>query len=133
MTITELVEYMIDNSDGPVTFSIAGTRVSISLDEPKVESIPRPVSTLWASGPEKSKRRKTGVNMREVVERTVRRDNNLGADWISGKELIMQRGLSSSGPVTDVLKRAKIPHKVFYCAAGRGAKMAFVNRKDLNV
>lgn len=43
MTITELVEYMIDNSDGPVTFSVAGAKVSISLDEPKTESIPRRV------------------------------------------------------------------------------------------
>lgn len=35
MTLTEFLEYMIDNSDGPVTFSIAGAKVSVDIEGAK--------------------------------------------------------------------------------------------------
>jgi hypothetical protein len=46
--------------------------------------------------------------MREVSERTVRRDNNLGDEWIVGCKLPGYAG----GSATEFLKRQKIPYKI---------------------
>lgn len=132
MTLTEFLEYMIDNSDGPVTFSIAGAKVSVNLTGER-ETKPTPFGktislaeareiALRAVRPEK----KTGSNMREVFERTVRAANNLGPDWIPGDQVS-----GCKGSATQFLRSKKIPFTIFYGANGKGTKMAFVRAKDL--
>jgi hypothetical protein len=128
MNLTEFLEYMIDNSDGPVTFSVAGAKVSVSLTGdrenivvPKVFNRPPPNEIFKTPKPRKD------YSMREVTERTVRADNNLGPDWVAGHTL-----MSGRGSAAEYLKRTKIPYTIFYTSAGRGTKMAFVQRKDLN-
>ena len=126
MNLTEFLEYMIDNSDGPVTFSVAGAKVSVSLTgdreiivAPKVFNRQPPNEIFKSPKPRKD------YSMREVSERTVRGANNLGAEWVAGHTL------SQGKSATSWLKGKHIPYTLFYGPNGKGTKMAFVNRKDL--
>lgn len=128
MNLTEFLEYIIDNSDGPVTFSVAGAKVSVSLTgDREVVSVPKVFNRAPPNEIFRAPKPRKDYSMREVSERTVRRDNNLGDEWIVGCKLPGYAG----GSATEFLKRQKIPYKIFYCAAGRGTKMAFVNKRDL--
>lgn len=132
MTITEFLEYILDNSDGPVTFSVAGAKVSVNLEgerDHKPVTFGKAISlaearqiALKASKPRKS------YSMREVSERTVRGANNLGAEWVAGHTI---PGPNFTGASTSYLRSKKIPFTIFYGPNGKGTKMAFVNRKDL--
>lgn len=120
MTITEFLEYILDNSDGPVTFSVAGAKVSVNLEAPKEFVSLRSFVNLKPPPIRKS------PNMIEVTERVCRSANKLGPEWVAGHTLA-----PAGKSATTWLKSRKIPYTLFYGTKGKGTKMSFVAKKDL--
>lgn len=132
MTLTEFLEYMIDNSDGPVTFSIAGAKVSVDIEGDKMEVRPKMFGgILREKGPTQNVNveRVSSVDMVAVTERVCREANQLGLDWVAGHKVVADLG--GKGAATNFLKSRKIPFNIFYGANGKGTKMAFVRARDL--
>lgn len=132
MTLTEFLEYMIDNSDGPVTFSIAGAKVSVDIEGDKMEVRPKMFGgILCEKSPAKdvNMNRAATVDMVAVTERVCREANHLGLDWIAGHRVLADYG--GKGSATTFLRSQKIPYTIFYGPNGKGTKMAFVRTKDL--